>query len=249
MSAANAALSVSSVIALPPYLTTTILPCSCLSHGSASASTCALTGGARAVMSCRPSSLRRSRATGRWSGSTHARRRRPRSMVTSMSVPDRSTSRAPGAPTPSTHTGEPLNDTRDPVGIEGDRRHADRGEHPAPVGVGAEQRGLDQAVAGDQPGGGQRVGLDGRAGDGDRDALGDALGVGLQLGAQVVAHPQHGVVEFALAGRDLAGARGEQQHGVVGGAAAVDVEPVEGQRGRRGAAPVERVRRRRRHRW
>ena len=42
MSAANAALSASSVIALPPYLTTTILPCSALSHGSASASTCAL---------------------------------------------------------------------------------------------------------------------------------------------------------------------------------------------------------------
>src|SRR3954447_19277259 len=36
----------------------------------------------------------------------------PRSMVTSMSAPDRSTSRAPGAPVPSMHTGEPLNDTR-----------------------------------------------------------------------------------------------------------------------------------------
>ena len=35
----------------------------------------------------------------------------PRSTVTSMSAPDRSTSRAPGAPTPSTQTGKPLNDT------------------------------------------------------------------------------------------------------------------------------------------
>ena len=42
MSAAKACRSVSSVIALPPYLTTTILSCSCLSHGSASASTCGL---------------------------------------------------------------------------------------------------------------------------------------------------------------------------------------------------------------
>src|SRR3954468_22254034 len=35
----------------------------------------------------------------------------PRSTVTSISAPDRSTSRAPGAPTLSMHTGEPLNDT------------------------------------------------------------------------------------------------------------------------------------------
>ena len=39
MSAANAHRSVSSVIALPPYLITTILPCNCLSQGRASAST------------------------------------------------------------------------------------------------------------------------------------------------------------------------------------------------------------------
>ena len=39
MSAANARRSVSSVIALPPYLITTILPCNCLSQGNASAST------------------------------------------------------------------------------------------------------------------------------------------------------------------------------------------------------------------
>src|ERR1700741_4059513 len=35
----------------------------------------------------------------------------PRSTVMSISAPDRSTSRAPGAPTPSTHTGDSLNDT------------------------------------------------------------------------------------------------------------------------------------------
>ena len=117
-------------------------------------------------------------------------------MATSMSTPDRSTSRAPGAPTPSMQTGEPLNDTLIRSGSSVDRRHADRGQHAAPVRVGAEQRGLDQAVAGDDAGGGQRVGLGGRAGDGDDDPLGDALGVGLQLRAQVVAHPQHRVVEI-----------------------------------------------------
>ena len=112
MSAAKACRRVSSVIALPPYLTTTILSCSALSHGSAAASTSRLAWrSAVAVMSCTPSSLRRSRGTGRWCGSTPAASPTPRSIVTSMSAPDRSTSRAPGAPTPSTHTGEPLKDT------------------------------------------------------------------------------------------------------------------------------------------
>ena len=80
----------------------------------------------------------------------------------------------------------------------------------------------------------ERVVLAGRAGDGDDDPLGDTFGVGLQLCAQVVAHSQHGVVEIVLARRDLACARGQQQHGVVGRAAAVDVEAVEG--ARRGGA-------------
>ena len=42
MSSANACLSVSSVIALPPYFTTIVLPWYCFSHGSASARVAAL---------------------------------------------------------------------------------------------------------------------------------------------------------------------------------------------------------------
>ena len=127
----------------------------------------------------------------------------------------------------------------DPVGLKVDGRHADRGEHAAPVRVGPEQCGLHQAVAGDDPGGDDGVVLAGGTGHGDGDALRDALGVGLQLRTQVVAHGQHGVVEFGLARRDLAGARGQQQNRVVGRAAAVDVEPVEGPGGRRAQRVVE----------
>ena len=42
MSSANACFSDSSVIALPPYFTTIVLPWYCFSHGSASASVAAL---------------------------------------------------------------------------------------------------------------------------------------------------------------------------------------------------------------
>ena len=241
MSAANACRRVSSVIALPPYLTTTILPCSALSHGSAAASTSALTRrSTAAVMSCTPSSLRRSRETGRWCGST-AR------CVTDAEV-DRHVDVGAGqvdlAGAGRTHPVDAHRRTverhTDPIRVEGDRRHADGGQHPPPVRVGAEQRGLDQAVAGHGAGGGERVGLGGRAGHGDDDAFGDALGVGLQLSTQVVAHPQHRIVEIALAGLYFAGTGGQQQHGVVGRAAAVDVEPVEGQRGRAAQRMVER---------
>ena len=46
MSSANACLRVSSVIALPPYFTTTILPWYCFSHGRAPARVAALAGSA-----------------------------------------------------------------------------------------------------------------------------------------------------------------------------------------------------------
>ncbi len=114
MSAANACRSASSVIALPPYLTTTILSCNAFSHGNASASTCAFSDpvdaaiSAGALMSCRPSSLRRIRATGRWCARMRNPVPTPRSTVTSMSGPVRSTSRAPGEPVPPTKTGDPL---------------------------------------------------------------------------------------------------------------------------------------------
>ena len=158
----------------------------------------------------------------------------PRSTVTAMSWPDRSTSRAPGRPDTVDADRRTVERHRDPVRIQRHRGDAHRGQHPAPVRVGAEQRRLDKAVAGDGAGAHHGVVLAAGAGDGDDDPLGDALGVGLQLCAQVVADAAHRFVEFVLAGRDLAGARGQQQHGVVGRAAAVDVEAVE--RGRGGPA-------------
>lgn len=81
ISAAKARLSSSSTMALPPYLTTTILSRNFSSHGSASASTCALSNAERSwstcpLMSYRPNSLRHSRARGRWCGSWPYRHRR-----------------------------------------------------------------------------------------------------------------------------------------------------------------------------
>ncbi len=46
---------------------------------------------------------------------------------------------------------------RDSVRVELDRSDTDGGEHAAPVGVGSEQRGLDEAVAGDGAGADERV--------------------------------------------------------------------------------------------
>ncbi len=167
----------------------------------------------------------------------------------SMSAADRSTSRAPGAPDAVDTHRRAVERHRDSVRIKGDRRHADRREHPAPVRVRAEYRRLDQAVAGDHPRGGQSVVLGGGSRHRDGDALGDALGVGLQLSAQVVADPQHSLVEIGLRRGDPAGTRRQQQHGVVRRTAAVDVEPVERAGGWRGAVPGRVLPARRQRRW
>ncbi|AFU00665.1 ion transporter [Nocardia brasiliensis ATCC 700358] len=73
MSAAKACSSSASTMALPPNFTTTILSRNFCNQGSASASTCALSSAESSwcswpVMSCRPNSLRRTRARGRWCG-------------------------------------------------------------------------------------------------------------------------------------------------------------------------------------
>ena len=110
---------------------------------------------------------------------------------------------------------------------------ADRGQHPAPVGVVAEQRGLEQVVAGARPADVDRVVLAGGVRTVDRDVLGrrprrrpaaarEVGGRGGDRGGEL------------LGGRgDAGGAAGQQQHGVVGGHAAVGVDPVEGHAGRR----------------
>ena len=86
---------------------------------------------------------------------------------------------------PSRQTQTPLMATSRSSGSKAAARGADRGEHPAPVGVLAVDRALEQVAAGDGPGDLDRVVLGRRADDLDRDVLGRALGVGDQLPGQV----------------------------------------------------------------
>ena len=73
----------------------------------------------------------------------------------------------------------------DLVGLERGVGGADRGEHPAPVGVVAEQRRLEQVVAGAGAAGVEARPDGGGVAHRDRDVLGRALGVGEQLHGQV----------------------------------------------------------------
>jgi hypothetical protein len=79
----------------------------------------------------------------------------------------------------------------DRVGFEERVRGAHGGEDAAPVRVVAEQRGLDQVVAGDRAADRDRVVLVLRADDLDGDLFGRALGVGEQLLGEVVAGGGH----------------------------------------------------------
>jgi len=62
-----------------------------------------------------------------------------------------------------------------------------------------------------------------------------------QLLAEVVADLPYGVRELRVPGRHFGGAGGQQQHGVVGGHAAVGVDPVEGDLGGGPQRPVQYV--------
>ena len=79
----------------------------------------------------------------------------------------------------------------------------------------------------------------GRADDLDRDGLGRALGVGEELAGQVGADVGDGAGELVFGRGDPGRAAGEQQDRVVGGHAAVGVDPVEGQLGGTPQHPVE----------
>src|SRR3954469_4625123 len=116
----------------------------------------------------------------------------------------------------------------DPVGVEPGGGGTDGAEDPAPVRVVAEERALDQVVAGDGAADLDRLVLGVGAGHLDRDVLGGALGVGEQLPGQVVAGGGHHPGQ--LLGRRLDSRRtaGQQQHGVVGGQTTIGVEPLEG---------------------
>ena len=96
-----------------------------------------------------PSSLRRRPWTGRWSRSSRPRRRHGGRRTMWMSRPVRSTVPRSAAAAPPRQTLTPFIATSSRSGSNAARRGADRGEHPAPVRVVAEQRALEQVVAGD----------------------------------------------------------------------------------------------------
>ena len=70
------------------------------------------------------------------------------------------------------------------VRVEGSPGRAHGGEHAAPVGVVAEDRALEQVVAGDRPGDLEGVGLGRRGPHLDGDVVVGALGVGDELAGQ-----------------------------------------------------------------
>ena len=86
-------------------------------------------------------------------------------------------------------------ETSSGVRVEGGAGRADRGEHPAPVGVVAEDRALEQVVAGDRPGDLEGVGLRRGGAHLDRDVVVGALGVGDELAGQARADLRDGVGE------------------------------------------------------
>src|SRR5699024_2004016 len=112
--------------------------------------------------------------------------------------------------------------------VHGYRGHADGGEHAAPVRVGAEHRALEEVVATDDAGGGLGLLVGGGAGDGDRDLLGHALGVALQLAGEVQADLVDRAGEIGGVRLHTGGTVGEHDEGVVGGGGAVHVDAVEG---------------------
>ena len=148
--------------------------------------------------------------------------------------------RGPRPAPPARQTQTPFIATSSVGGVEGGRGGADRGEHPAPVGVVAEDRALEQVAAGDAAGD-----LDGvvlgrpRRRTVDRDVVVGALGVGEQLQGEVGADLRsRASVKSAGAGVTPRGAARPAATTV----SLVDMQPSESSRskrdpGRRRAAP------------
>ena len=119
------------------------------------------------------------------------------------------------------------------VGVERGIGGADRGEHAPPVRVLAEDGGLEQVVASDRA-----THLDGVVfGDGtddlDRDVVARPLRIGLQLDREVGAHVDERGAERIGLRRDPGCAARHEGHLVVGGHAAVGIEPIEAHSGGR----------------
>src|SRR5690606_18684882 len=116
----------------------------------------------------------------------------------------------------------------DGEGGDGLGHAAGRRDDPAPVGVVAEDRGLDQVGAGDLAGHGLGGVLGGGGADHDVHVVAGALGVGDELAGEVRADRAHRLGELLDAQGHAARAGGQQDDGVVGGHAGVGVDAVEG---------------------
>ena len=114
-----------------------------------------------------------------------------------------------------------------PVRLERRVGGAHRGQDPAPVRVLPGDGALEQVGPGHRAADGDRVLLAGRADHLDGDQLARPLGVRLQLAGQVGADLGQPGGELGQVRRRPGRAAGQQQHGVVGGHAAVGVQPVE----------------------
>ncbi len=166
MSSAKARCSSGSVIAWPPYLTTTTAPWKRASQGSASMSVAALASAAersrrRRRRSCRVRRVlvdvgqgqvvgpdgRGGRAGVQVDRDVRRRGRTGRPLERSSPAP------------PARQTQHAVDRDVELVGLERGAGGADGGQDPAPVGVVAEERALEQVVAGDRPADLDRVGL------------------------------------------------------------------------------------------
>src|SRR5690606_29234681 len=105
------------------------------------------------------------------------------------------------------------------------------GDDASPGGVLTGDRAFEDGVAGDRASDADRVGGAGRAHDFNGDGFGRAFRVGQELAAQVLADFGEQAGELCLVRGGAGSAAGHEHHGVVGGGAAVGVEPVEGHLG------------------
>src|SRR3954470_7663458 len=191
MSRANACLSCSSIIALPPYFTTTTRSCHCCSQGSASASTAAFSPAPASRSAAVVPGAAGSGGVGtvllhvgvRQVGGQDLRGAAAQAELdVHQDLLARQVRRGAVAGGDAAVAEQRAVDRDvEQLGVDVGVAVADGRGHPAPVRVGAEQRGLDQAVAGDGAGHGHRVVLARRPAHPHGDPLGDALGVGLHL--------------------------------------------------------------------
>ena len=251
MSSAKARLRVSSTIALPPYLITTTWPWNSLQPRQRVGEDLGEHRVARGVVGPHRAGRPPPRGTGRggprvaghveyalfsW---TYAC---VRSLVHTVAVASpllRSIRTCTSRPVRSTPGGVLARDRR-PADLDAVERDveververggggADGGQDPAPVRVAAEHGALEQVAARDRAADLDGVGLRGGADHLDRDVVLGPLGVAHELLGEVVADGGHRGGERLRRRRGAGRPAGQQDDGVVGGHAAVGVEPVEG---------------------